>query len=333
LQRSESSGFRALYAVAHGLAIVWCLGASARMEASPAPRPVKIPVILDTDIGDEMDDTWALALLLRSPRLDLKLVTTTSGNTPARAKVAARLLALAGRTEVDVAPGPRTSEAEIRQASWLQGYSLADYPGRVHADGVAAMVETIMASPERVTVVCIGPLTNVRAALEREPRIAERARLVAMLGSLRRGYGGKRAPEAEYNVRSDVAACRAALMAPWSKTIAPIDTCGLVRLRGPEFAAIRASTDPLARAVIENYRAWCGPHPELADTQSSILFDTLAVYLAGSRDFVYLERLGLRVTDVGMTVVDPTAPAVTCATDWRNLVAFQAQLVQRLTGR
>ena len=62
----------------------------------------KIPVILDTDIGDDIDDTWALAMLLNSPELDLKLVVTEEGNTPSRAKIAARLLEIAGRTDVPV---------------------------------------------------------------------------------------------------------------------------------------------------------------------------------------------------------------------------------------
>ena len=64
----------------------------------------KIPVILDTDIGGDIDDTWALAMMLKSPELDVKLVVTDTGNTTYRVKVAAKMLEIAGRTDFDVFP-------------------------------------------------------------------------------------------------------------------------------------------------------------------------------------------------------------------------------------
>ena len=66
---------------------------------------IKIPVILDTDIGGDIDDTWALAMMLKSPELDVKLVVTDTGNTTYRAKIAAKMLEIAGRTDVPVGVG------------------------------------------------------------------------------------------------------------------------------------------------------------------------------------------------------------------------------------
>ena len=67
--------------------------------------------------------------------------------------------------------------------------------------------------------------------------------------------------------------------------------------------------------------------------QSSVLFDAVAVYLAFSEELLVMEDLGLRITDDGYTVVDDGAKVVHCATDWRDLPAFEDLLVQRLTGR
>ena len=104
-----------LSALALGLALV-SLSACAR-AAAPAEKPSasdarkeaampkKIPVILDTDIGDDIDDTWALVMLLKSPELDLKLVVTDFGKAPYRAKIAARILETAGRNGLE--PDPR----------------------------------------------------------------------------------------------------------------------------------------------------------------------------------------------------------------------------------
>lgn len=298
----------------------------------------RVPVILATDIGDDIDDTWALALLLRSPELDLKLVVTDYGDTLYRARLVARLLELAGRTEVPIGVGVRQRVKEGPQADWIRDYPLARFPGRVLDDGVQALVDTVMASAEPMTLIAIGPPPTLRAALEREPRIASRLRLVGMFGSLREGYAAGSKPEPEWNVRADVAAARALLSAPWRDTLlTPLDTCGRVVLDGERYARLRAARDPLAQAVLENYRLWC-PRVEWCaregqpEKRSSTLFDTVAVYLAFAHDLVTVERLGVRVGDDGMTVPDPAAPPLAWATSWKQLDRFRELLVERLEG-
>jgi len=296
----------------------------------------RIPCILDTDIGGDIDDTWALAMLLRSPELDLRLVVSDTGNTVYRANVAAKMLEVAGRTDVPVGIGICQGEGLGSQAPWVEEYELAGYPGAVHGDGVGALIETIMSSPEPVTLICIGPVPNVAAALEREPRIAENARFVGMHGSVHLGYGGSAEIAAEYNVRADSAACRAAFAAPWEVTITPLDTCGLVVLEGKKYAQVRDCPDPLAEAVIENYQIWAqdAARTHVDPTKkSSTLFDTVAVYLAFSEDLLEMAELGLRVTDDGYTLPDEDAKPVRCAMRWRDLPAFEDLVVQRLTGQ
>lgn len=315
------------------------LGAAARGVVSPVPKaPRPVPVILDTDIGDDIDDTWALVLLLRSPDLDLRLVTTDYGNTVYRAKIVARLLEIAGRTDVPIGIGLRQSNREGGQAEWVRGYDLARYPGTVREDGVRALIDTVMGSSEPMTLIAIGPPPSLAEALRREPRIAGRLRLAGMFGSLRRGYGGKPVPEPEWNVRADPAAARTVLGAPWREAIlTPLDTCGLVQITGDRYARVRDSKDPLLRAVIENYALWC-PHqgwcakdPAYVKAKSSTLFDPVAVYLAGAHDLVKTESLSVRVTDEGMTRAGGGGPKRQWATGWRSLESFEDLLVDRLT--
>jgi len=296
-----------------------------------------IPVILDTDIGTDIDDTWALAMLLRSPELDLKLVTVATGDAPYRARLAARFLAGAGRADVGVGVGVSTAmpSGHRTQAPWADAYELADYPGTVNQDGVAALIETIMTSPEPVTVVAIGPLDNIGAALAREPRIADRARFVGMLGCLRWSHQEQAGHGciAEYNVKGAIAACQKTFAAAWDKTITPLDTCGRVRLTGAKYAAVAGARDPMARAIIENYEVWqrCGGWVRDPGI-SSILFDCVAVYLAFADGLLGMERLGIRVADDGFMREDPEAPSINCATTWKDLPAFEDLLVARLTS-
>jgi len=326
------------------LFLAFCGRALAGAPAGPAAHAgAPIPVILDTDIGTDIDDTWALVMLLKSPELDLKLVTTDTGNTVYRARIVARLLEIAGRTDVPIGIGLQQSQAEDgTQAPWVEGYELSQYPGKVHWDGVGALIDTIMSSEKPITLIAIGPVPNVAAALAREPRIAERARFVGMHGSLRLGYGGAPEIAAEANVKGDPAACRAALGASWDVTITPLDTCGLVQIKGEKYARVAASRDPLVQALMENYRIWwprcpwCrerhAAEPDLPARESSTLFDTVAVYLAFSSDLLTMESLGVRVTDDGHTLIDDSQKRLRCATSWRDLAAFEDLLVDRLTG-
>ncbi|HUS58300.1 MAG TPA: nucleoside hydrolase [Planctomycetota bacterium] len=294
-----------------------------------------ISVILDTDIGGDIDDTWALAFMLRCPELDVKLVVSDTGDTAYRAQIVARLLEVAGRTDVPIGVGTRQDFriGDRPQGAWVESYELADYPGKVHEDGVSALIDAVMSSPEPITLLCIGPVPNIAEALEREPRIAQRARFVGMHGSVRRGYGGAGKIDAEYNVAQFTKQCQKAFTAAWPMTITPLDTCGLVVLDGAKYRAVRESRDPLAQAVIENYRHWLKWHKLEGDIEvkSSVLFDTVAVYLAFSDELLVMEKLGIRVSDDGYTLIDEHAKEITCAMAWKDMGAFEYLLVKRLT--
>jgi inosine-uridine nucleoside N-ribohydrolase len=293
----------------------------------------RIPVILDTDIGGDIDDTWALGFLLRCPELDLRLVSVDTGNTTYRAKIVAKFLERAGRSDIPVAVGLRRSDEEQGQAAWVRDYDLSRYPGTVHEDGVGALVDTIMGSEKPVTLICIGPMPNIREALKREPRIAERTRFVGMHGSLRYGVLGAEGAVPECNVVSDVAAAQAVFTAPWiDMTVTPLDTCGRVQLKGEDYLRIRDSQETIPRLIMENYRIWAGVHQWTnPDIESSVLFDTVAVHLAFSMDRLVMRETGIRVTDDGFTVEDPSARPLHCAVEWGDLAGYEAYLVDRLT--
>ena len=299
------------------------------------------PVILDTDIGDDCDDTWALAMLLRSPELDLKLVTTATGDTTYRARLAARLLDIAGRTDVPIGIGtPNTGRQTIpRQHEWVKAYSLDNYPGRVHRAGVQAIIDTIMASPEPVTLIAIGPLSNVAEALRREPRIAPRTRFVGMHGSfqwhitsnlnLSLQPGGR----PEWNVVCDVPAAHTVFTAPWLQaTITPLDTCGRVVLDGERYQRLLRSDDPVARAVIENYRIWASTQTQNCDpdSHSSVLFDCVAVHLAHTTRWLNIRPMTVSVEPDGSTIERADGAPFHVALAWDDISAFEANLVARL---
>ncbi|MBD3183261.1 hypothetical protein GF312_13275 [Candidatus Poribacteria bacterium] len=291
----------------------------------------KIPVILDTDIGNDIDDTWALAMMLKCPELDVKLVVTDTGNTEYRSKITAKMLEVANRTDIPVGTGISFSDKSGPQNPWVEDYDLASYPGEVYEDGVDALIKTIMNSPEPITLICIGPVPNIGKALEIEPNIAQKARFVGMHGSIRKGYGGSDKISAECNVVNHVKDCQKVFTAGWDMTITPLDTCGLVHLTGEKYKTVFECEDPVIKALIENYRIWAKYSPE-SEKRSSTLFDTVAIYLAFSEDLLVMEDLPIRVTDDGYTVIDENAKVIRCATEWKNMEAFEDLLVDRLVS-
>lgn len=299
-----------------------------------AAENVPTPVILDTDIGDDIDDTWALAMLLGCPAADVKLIVTASDDTPTKTRLVAKMLDAMGRTDIPIGTGVKTSDQPIHQKAWLGNYSMKTYPGKAYEDGVQAMIDAITrldqpgASPKPVLLV-IGPQTNLQEALRREPTIAEKVRVVTMAGSIHIGYGGKKGRDPEYNVVKNIAAARAVFAASWDITLAPLDVCGTLILKGERYARVNASTSARARVVMENYAGWAN-RKNYPENESSVLFDTVAAYLAFEEALCKMETVKLSIDDRGATVPDEQGRSVRCALDWKDREAFEELLVNAL---
>ena len=314
------------------------IGGSSFGVGSNSSANSSLPLILDTDIGDDIDDTWALMMLLRSKNINTKLITTDFGNTRYRTRLLAKLLDSIGRGDVPVGMGLDPTDKGGNQSEWLGNYQLVDYPGLVYEDGIQALIETIKQSPEPVTLLCIGPVMNIAEALRREPSIANNSRFVGMHGSIRIGYDGERKPAQEWNVKVDPKSLQTVFSAPWECSITPLDTCGLVQLKDESYERVFHSDDSWMKVLMENYRmwlpkvTWLDPKPNFR-SMSSTLFDTVAVHLAQSEEFLVMEDLPLRVTDDGYTVIDErNGRPVRCATAWKNRLAFEDKLIEVLSG-
>ncbi|HOD83831.1 MAG: Pyrimidine-specific ribonucleoside hydrolase RihB [Planctomycetes bacterium ADurb.Bin126] len=304
-------------------------------QDSDSAAPARMAVILDTDIGDDIDDTWALFQLVRHARADVKLVTSTYGKQEYRGKLLAKLLTAAGRSDIPVGLGAGTQKGTAKQQEFIKDYDLSTYAGKVHTDGVQAMIDTIHASRQPITLIAIGPLNTVAAALEKDPAIAAKTHFVGMHGSVRKGYGGKDKIDAEWNVRAAPKEAQRVFSAPWkSMTITPLDTCGLIRLDGENFARLKASQDKIVQTLLENYRMWAGKKSVDELKASSTLFDTVAVYLAlHDRSLAVMEDLNIVADDKGFTRIDPAGRKIAVAASWKDLKAYHNLLTGAIQGQ
>lgn len=292
----------------------------------------KIPLILDTDIGNDIDDSWALALLLKSIEIDLKYVLTATGDTEYRARIVAKMLQVAERTEIPIGMGRHTFDHERTVEAWIDDFEWNAYPGPAPHHGVEQMVRMIMEADEAPTILCIGPMTNLADALALEPQIAERCQLVAMSGSFEKHEDGRKGQIAEWNVRNDISAAQKVYSAPWkSIRITPLDSCGILRLSGESLQRVRESTCPLVRSLMGSVDCWaeCLKDEEWPD-RSSILFDTVAAYLSFGSELLKMEHINLVIDDEGYMRRSKQGAPVEYALDWNNMDGFKKLLSERL---
>ncbi|HEX4006191.1 MAG TPA: nucleoside hydrolase [Acidobacteriaceae bacterium] len=302
------------------LAVVLALLAISVPDAMAAPR--RTPIILDTDIGGDIDDAFALALILDSPELDLRAVTTVSGDTQARARLAAKMLAAAGRTGVPVAAGLPGPPSDAPQTRWAAGFTSRELVSRGAAD---LMREEIDRARGQMVVVAIGPLTNVAALLRQYPAEGHKIReIVLMGGSIRRGYYPNSGPTAEYNIAADAAASQIVFASGVPLLMAPLDVTARLQLQGPNLDRIFASHTPLTDALQSLYKLWGQPVPTL--------HDPMAVSLLLDPALCTRKPLAIRISEKGMTEAEtgkPSNAVVAVETDPARFIAFYMSRVAR----
>jgi purine nucleosidase len=248
-----------------------------------------IPVVLDTDLSGDVDDALALALLLSAPdALRLVAVTTVSGDTRARARGAARILALAGRSDVAVHPGVkdplvRRLEHEIE----TEGYGTGELAPILDEPAPERIVRAAREAPG-LELVTIGPLTNVAHALALDPRLPERVgRLTVMGGHVRQVKIGQHvcAPGIDYNLCSDPEASVCVLGAGFRTRLVTADVTLQVWMTEAQRSRLAGSGRPLQRVLAELIARWTpkqvriftGMGGTLAPDNAAFLHDPLCV--------------------------------------------------------
>jgi purine nucleosidase len=285
-------------------ALVLLIASLIPLQSRAQAVPQKQLVILDTDIGDDIDDAFALALVERSPELQVLGITTAYGDTNLRAQLALRFLGATGFGNIPVAAGvPTSPKARFTQAEYAEA---GDKSKIQQSNGPDFLLDQIRKHPGQITLIVIGPQTNVAAAIDKDPTTFRKLkRIVMMGGSVDRGYGHPY-PDAEWNILCDIPAARKVFAAGVPIYMMPLDST-LLRFDPARLAQFFNTHTALSQQLQILYSEWSGP---ASKPKMPTLFDPMAVTYAIKPDLCPTTPMHLTVDDKGFTRRSPGTPNV-----------------------
>jgi purine nucleosidase len=254
----------------------------------------KQKVILDCDLGDDIDDAFAVALILASPEFEVLGLVMEYGNTPKRAQIACRMLYETGRENIPVITGRKTKEHYSGQFYWGEGFS-AKQPLDISAADF--IIQNLKKYPNQIILFTVGPLPNIKDVLDKDPDILKMAKhIYSMFGSFYMGYGRDPVPSAEWNVRCEVDAAKAFASCGAQITYVPLDITTFVELNETNRMRVLMRQSPLTNALTGLYTLW--------GRETPILYDAVAIGMALWPDLFTTRPAHVKVIDGGFTVID-----------------------------
>ncbi len=268
--------------------------ASLFIASFAAAQPKPIPIIFDTDIGDDIDDALALALALQSPELDVRAVTTVIDDVESRTRLAWKELGLFGRRDIPLATGAPEPLLDAMRNNRSRQYEVLtpsdEFPSAARKSAAELIIETLMGSREKLTIVPVGPLTNVALALKTEPRIKSKIERIVLMG------GAFFPPRAEYNIYRDRIAAEIVFRSGVPVTAVGLDVTEKCKLQGADLDRLRLAKNPASQFLVRLIELWQNGRSE----QYPTLHDPLAV--------ASTLRAGLIETQLGQVEVETASP-------------------------
>jgi purine nucleosidase len=297
-----------------------------------------IALILDTDVGTDVDDALALAFALRHPDIDVRAVTTVSGDTIRRARIARKLLLLAGRGDIEVAAGERGQQSQPHRAAEgghedaILGEDAHDLPIS-ERDAVTLLLEAT--ESDRLEVATVGMQSNIAAAIERDPSFADSVERLTVMGGVFapvRFLGAELPPSIDHNLNVDQPASLRALGAGIPTLYVPADVTMGTWLTAAQHERLR-SGDALCRELARQIDIYTPIFRAMGrgvvpDEHVALLHDPLAVACTVDRRFVTSMTTPVTVAmhhGHVRTFIDPAAghkAEVITSVNWREFGAF-----------
>jgi len=237
-------------------------------------------VIIDTDIGDDIDDALALALALSSPELEVIAITTVYGRVDIRAKLASRILEAYNRLDIPVAMGvrrPLFGEESTHIPNQAPVLEDKNFPNIVDKHAVDLIIE-MLEREKSLTIVTLGPLTNIALALLKNRDAFKNSELVIMGGCITR-------PVAEYNIKTDPEAASIVFSSGLPMTLVGLDVTLKCVMTNEMLELVNKSPKPQVKLLKKFIGLWMRIYK-----RNPILHDPLTVAVSFNEEIVEKAR-------------------------------------------
>lgn len=270
----------------------------------------KQKIIFDCDLGGDIDDAFAMALVLTSPEFEVLGFVMDHGNTPKRAQIACRMLYECGLEHITVAVGRHTPSVvgedtemagDSHQFAWAGGFNKVK-PIKQNASDF--IIENLKKYPNEIILFTVGPVPNIRDVIEKEPNALKLAkRVVSMFGSFYMGYATGSKPIPEWNVRADIGSAQILVNSGVNPLLAGLDVTTFVKLNEENRTRLLYRNSPLTDALCGLYTLW---RFEDYAYPNCTMFDGVAVGMVLWPELFTTKKVHVTVDDRGYTLIDET---------------------------
>ncbi len=268
----------------------------------------KQKIILDCDFGGDIDDAFAVALILSSPEFEVLGFVMDHGNTPLRARTICKLLYETGKEDFPVVvgkPTPTIVGVDIAIAGysyqfyWSEGFDKLK-PSQTNAADF--IISNLKKYPDEVILFTVGPVCNIEDVLKKDKNVLKLAKkVVSMFGSFYMGYNSGPVPDVEWNVRADVEASKMFVSSGANILYAGLDVTTFVKLSEENLNKLLFRQSPLTNALCGLYSLW--RNESYAQPEAN-LFDVVAIGSVLWPDLFTSRKANVIVDDNGYTIID-----------------------------
>jgi len=259
----------------------------------------RIPVVFDSNIGDDIGNEFALALALQSPELNVRAVSVVGDDAENRMRLAWKLLGLYGRRDIELGRGAVEPllDSTVAYPSHFEILTPQDLmPPAINRDAISLIVNTVLYSSEPVTLIATGTLTTIALAMKVDTRINKNIARIVVAG------GAFRPPDAEYNMQRDPLAAEIVFTSGVPITVVSRDVANGCTLEASDLARLRAAQNPASRFLVQLIEVW-----QKGQGNGHLILDDALAVAVSFRPALIQSRLG----NVSVDMADPKTYGIT----------------------
>lgn len=264
-------------------------------------------VLIDTDIGDDIDDLFALIFALSQKQINITHIMVSSGDVHYKAKLVASILQTLHKEHISIIKAVMKEHGCLAQNELLKDFSLSDYKGIIYEDYQAALSD-LFSKEEKLDVLELGPITDLAVFLKNNPSFCDKVHLYYMGGAVNHGYINQEKADAEYNVLLSYKESNWIFEKLRYCYLLPLDCCYDLIINGEDYDTFLTIQSDYAALLRKHYRVWIKDYQGGSikfdpNVSTSILYDLAVIMFYLHPSLFEVDYRALQINKAGKTII------------------------------